>query len=349
MDREVRSLRIRLALALFVAAYGMVLILLAVVLASDEQVDVLQADGPDGAPVTSDVEVTESAIGLDGTDPFVLVTAAALAPVAAALAWWWSGRAVRPVARSLTLQRHLIEETSHELRTPLSVLTANAEVALGDPEPTLESYRAGLERSAVVAERMRRVLESLLVDARGRARTVDRRPTDVTRLVRSSVDSLRPLAEERGLRLDLVDDGPVRARVDPASVERAVTNLVANGLRHGPTGSVVTVRVGTGATGRERVEIDVTDEGPGIDPADQAAIFDRYWRAGLDDPASAVGDGPDERVAGPEARPEEDDATGSGLGLAIVRQVAVAHGGSVEVESPVVDGRGTRLRLVLLS
>ncbi|MEM9565133.1 MAG: HAMP domain-containing sensor histidine kinase [Actinomycetota bacterium] len=328
VDRELRSLRLRLAASGFVAAYGMVLILLAVVLTSEEQIDQV-ATTTTGDEPTPTIETIEETGGLE-TDPAILLTAAALAPVAAAMSWWWSGRVVRPVARSMTLQQHLIEETSHELRTPLSILTTNAEVLLADPEPTLDGYRRGLERSAEVAERMRRAIESLLVDARGRARVIDRRPTDLARLARSAVDDLRPIAAEAGVELDVVADGPVRARADGPSVERAITNLVANGIRHAPPGSVVVTSVGpvTGSSPAQ-VEISVTDAGPGIAPGDQPAVFERYWRG--DDPE------PDEPAG----------ADGVGLGLAIVRQVAVAHGGGVEVESPVADGRGTRLRLRL--
>lgn len=343
IDRELRSLRIRLALAGFVAAYGLVLVLLAVVLASNEEVDTLER--VDDGIVTFDREEQDDA----NPERSALLTSLVLAPIAAGLSWWWSGRAIRPVARAMTLQRHLIEETSHELRTPLSILTTNAEVLLGDPEPTIDLYRRGLERSAEVAERMRRVVESLLVDARGRARVIETRPTDLVRLTRSALDALEPLARERGLTLELTEGEAVRARVDPTSVERAVTNLVANGIGHGPPGSVVTVTVS--ARGDDRAEIAVVDAGPGIAPADQSAVFERYWRA-AGPPGGEPGAPSDaEAPAGLGRDPGETpagDADGTGLGLAIVRQVALAHGGSVEVDSPVSDGRGTRLRLVLL-
>ncbi len=346
MHDEVRSLRRRLALTGFVATYGMVLILLTAVWTADEQVDELLVepgsqpaeetgtDGGAGDRDDRDRDNLDRGEGDGEIDPLVLATAVLLLPAAAASSWWWSGRAVRPVARSLTLQRHLIEETSHELRTPLSILTTNAEILLADPEPTLDGYRRGLERSADVADRMGRVIETLLVDARGRTRVIDRRPVDLVRLVRSAVDTLAPVAADAGITLQVVADGAVRAKVDPSTVERAVSNLVANGVRHGPTGSIVVVEV-TSIDG-DVVEISVTDQGSGIAPEDQAAIFERYWRGQPSD-GDDRGDQPD------------GAGDGSGLGLAIVRQVAVAHGGSVGVESPVADGRGTRLRLTLLS
>ena len=86
--------------------------------------------------------------------------------------------------RSAQVQRRLIEETSHELRTPLAVLITGADVLLRHPEPDLDLYREGLERSRNAAERLRDAVGELLVDARGRARVIDRRPTDVSALVR---------------------------------------------------------------------------------------------------------------------------------------------------------------------
>lgn len=342
MQDEVRALRRRLALTGFVATYGMVLILLTVVLTSDEQVDEIAwpdagpsvvADGDETANRDVQTRDPDSRDDDDGEiDPLVLATAVLLLPVAAVSSWLWSGRAVRPVARSLTLQRHLIEETSHELRTPLSILTTNAEVLLADPAPTLDGYRRGLERSAEVAARMGRVIETLLVDARGRTRVIDRDPVDLVRLVRTAVDTHGPVAAGAGVAIEVVATGSVRAKVDPPTVERAVSNLVANGVRHGPAGSTVVVEVAS--IDADRVEISVTDRGPGIAPEDQAAIFERYWRG--------------QPAAGEDDQPNEG-ADGAGLGLAIVRQVAVAHGGSVSVESPVADGRGTRLRLILLA
>ena len=101
----------------------------------------------------------------------------------------------------------------------------------------------------------------------------------------------------------------------PATIERAVANLLDNAAKWSPPGGKVEVKVKGG-------EVVVRDHGPGIDEADLPYVFDRFYRA-------------------PSAR----GLPGSGLGLAIVRQVAEAHGGEVVAEH--ADGGGTRMTLRL--
>lgn len=204
-----RSLRVRLALLGFLAIYVPVLLLLGVTVVTEEEV----ATSVDGATVATNASSSQS--------PWVVWTVIVLGPIAAGVAWWWAGRAVRPIdrvravaediegadltrrigldhgpseivslaasfdamldrlERSADTQRKLIEDTSHELRTPLSVLVTNADVMLAHPNPTVELYREGLERSRSAAHRLRTTISELLVDARGQARMIDRRPTDL--------------------------------------------------------------------------------------------------------------------------------------------------------------------------
>lgn len=216
------------------------------------------------------------------------------------------------------LQRALIEETSHELRTPLSVLTTNADVLLAHPDPTEEDYREGLARSKAAASRLGAAIDDLLVDARGRARAIDRRPHDLMALVRQAVDDVRVLAESERIELRVAGAVEAPCAVDAATVGRAVSNLLRNAIRHAPGGSAVDIRV---EPAEAVAAVVVVDHGPGI-PADELGqVFERYWRSG----------------SGP----------GTGLGLPIARQVAQAHGGDLTVASPGPDGDGCAFRLSL--
>ncbi|RMI39477.1 HAMP domain-containing sensor histidine kinase [Streptomyces triticirhizae] len=202
-----------------------------------------------------------------------------------------------------TTQRRLVEETSHELRVPLSVLVTNAEVLLAHPDPDLDLLRQGLARSHRAAERLGAVIDQLLVEARGRARTLDRAPVDLAALVRGVVEDASVLAEARRMALWL--DAPERAvcAVDGPTVRRAVANLVDNALRYALAGTPVRVAVELTAT---EASVTVTDRGPGVPEEQRERIFERFWRG----------------------RP---DTEGSGLGLPIAHQVARAHGGRVTV------------------
>jgi signal transduction histidine kinase len=346
--RPLRSLRARLTTLGFLAIYVPTLLLLTVTLVTEDEV----VDTRDGTEI-DDTSTRRS--------PWAVGAAVALGPVAGALAWWWAGRAVRPIERVRTVaedieasdlsrriglddgptevvalaasfdamldrlqraaevQRRLVEETSHALRTPLSVLVTNADVVLADPRPTMEAYRRGIERSRSAATRLQAAVDDLLVDARGRARDLDRRPADLVGLARGVVEDLRALAAGRGVEVTLTAPPTAECPVDVPTVTRALANLVDNAVRHAPPGTDVDVRVdaaGPAAT------ITVTDHGPGIPPDQQHRVFERFWRG----------------------RP---NTPGTGLGLPIAHQVALAHGGDLTVRSPTAAGDGAAFTLSL--
>jgi two-component system, OmpR family, sensor histidine kinase MprB len=215
---------------------------------------------------------------------------------------------------SARAQRQLVSDASHELRTPLTSLRTNIEVlskeeALppGDREQLLRDVGEQLiEMSALVAE--------LVELARGDELPQD--PEDV-RLDLVAAEAIERTRRNRpGVTFNpTLEESLVRGV--PATIERAVSNLLDNAAKWSPPGGEVDVVVRDG-------ELAVRDRGPGIAEEDVPFIFDRFYRA-------------------PSAR----SMSGSGLGLAIVRQVADAHGGTITVEAP--EGGGTRMRLSLRS
>lgn len=343
-----RSLRVRLAVLGFLAIYLPVLLLLAVTVTTEEDTSVV-TDGPDELEV--EVETVEEPTT---RSPWVTWTVVALGPVAAGLAWWWAGRAVRPLDRvrrvaedieesdlsrriglehgptevvslaasfdamlsrledAAETQRRLIEETSHELRTPLSVLATNAEVLLAHPNPTVEVYREGLERSKEAAARLQATIDELLVDARGRARTLDRRPADLMAIARDVVEDAQVLATPKGVDLSLTGPASAVCPVDEPTVRRGISNLVDNAVRYAPDGSTVEVKV---EVTESEAKVAVTDHGPGIPSDEQDHIFERFWRG-------------------------RNEVPGTGLGLPIAHQIARAHGGDLTLRSPGPSGDG---------
>ncbi|MBG0566519.1 HAMP domain-containing sensor histidine kinase [Actinoplanes aureus] len=216
-------------------------------------------------------------------------------------------------------QRRLIEEASHELRTPLAVLMANAEVLLAHPHPTIEVYRDGLRKTATAAARLQATVDELLVDARGRARTIARRPADLMAVVRAVADDVGVIAATKTIELSVTGPETAECAFDEPTVRRAVTNLVDNAVRYAPAGTTVEIRVETSAY---EVAVVVTDHGAGIPLAEQEGVFRRFWRS-------------------------RTDVAGSGLGLPIANQVALAHGGELTLASPGPDGDGCAFRLTL--
>jgi signal transduction histidine kinase len=357
VSRAWRSLRVQLAVLGFLAIYIPVLLLLGVTVATEKDTSVtIEGNGND------EVEVTE-VLGDTSTSrsPLVTWTVIALGPAAAGLAWWWAGRAVRPIDRvravaedievsdlsrrigldrgptevvslaasfdamldrlehAAETQRQLIEETSHELRTPLSVLATNAEVLLTHPEPTVEVYRQGLERSRTAAARLQTTIDELLVDARGRARTIDRQPADLMAIAHGVIDDTRALDATQVIDLSITGPPTAVCSLDEPTVRRAISNLVDNAIRYAPAGTAVEVDI---EITESQARVLVTDHGPGIPPDEQDHIFERFWRSRSDTP-------------------------GTGLGLPIAKQIALAHGGNLTVRSPGPAGDGCVFELTL--
>ncbi len=304
------SLRFRLAATSFATAYAPIFVLLVSSAVFSYSVD--------SYVIANSDQTTSEAVQVEAGLPLiaVLIVMGGFAPFAAWFAWWWSGRVIRPLNEAITIQERLLEETSHELRTPLAVLSTNSEVLLAHPDPTLEVYRQGLERTGAMTQRMTDTIDTLLVDARGRARSLNKIPVDLGSVINRLVDSLTPLADGGGVTILVDAAGNLPARVDELSVERAISNVVTNAIEHSPAGGSVTV---SAQRADSYIAVTVTDEGPGISPDNHNKVFERYWQS--------------------------DSSTGSGIGLAIVRQVTEAHGGTVVLRSPLSELGGASFLL----
>jgi two-component system OmpR family sensor kinase len=213
--------------------------------------------------------------------------------------------------------RRFVADASHELRTPLTAVGAAADVLLRGARENPEQVERLARLVRAKADAMGRLVEDLLTLARLEAAGgVEHGDVDLAALVRDQAEELRVAAPEQRVAVQAPDGVSVRG--DAARLRQVLGNLTENALRHGGGGTVTIAvrRDGNGAV------LTVSDEGPGIAAADQARLFDRFWR----------GDGA--RVI-----------DGSGLGLAIVREIVAAHGGDVGVESAPGAGATFRVRL----
>ena len=221
-------------------------------------------------------------------------------------------RMLSSLASSRAAERRFLADASHELRTPVTTLLGNVDYAArhgADPE-VLDDLRHD-------AARLARLVDSLLALERAGEAGARFEPVAVDELARDVIETAgaRDVIETAGARVVAGPLAPAAVSGDPEALARALTNLVENGLVHGPAGGTVTVSVSTGggsgavAGAGAVVRVSVSDQGPGPDPDRRDRLFERFWR------------GPD--AAG---RP------GAGLGLSIVAAIAHAHGGSVQVQ-----------------
>jgi signal transduction histidine kinase len=206
-------------------------------------------------------------------------------------------------------QRRFVADASHELRTPLATIKANLELALTDADGNAESRARAAAVIKRAIDRMARLTDDLLALARLDAPTNGHGPVDLAAVVEDAREEFAAAAAARGVGIEVVAGTEQAVAGDRDVLKRALANLLDNAVRVAPRGSAV--RLAHGALDGW-AWLAVSDDGPGIPPAQQEQIFDRFWR-------------PDDGRTRPGG--------GSGLGLAIVRQIAEAHRGSVEVFS----------------
>ena len=222
-------------------------------------------------------------------------------------------------------RRTFLADVSHELRTPLSVIRGQVEAIEDGVYPADEEHLAPVREATAALERLIDDLRTLALAESG-SLTLAREPVDLGVLAHESLAAFRATADAAGvaLRVEAPTDLP-SVRADPARIRGVLGNLLANALRHTPSGGTVTLVVGAGATSQgsgtrpERVEVTITDTGPGIAPELLPRVFDRFVKG--------------------------EGSAGSGLGLAIARDVVAAHGGTIEAESE--PGKGTTIRFWL--
>ncbi|MBM4423182.1 MAG: HAMP domain-containing histidine kinase [Chloroflexi bacterium] len=223
------------------------------------------------------------------------------------------------VRQSQLAQRDFVANVSHELKTPLTSIHGFSQAILDGAE------REPKHAARIIndeASRMRRLVDGLLDLARldaGQA-ALNRAPTDLAAVLRSSVDRLSLRANEKNVTLR-ADLQPLPTLVaDGDRLAQVFTNLLDNAVKHTPDGGSVTL-----AARQESgwVTVSVTDTGVSIPPDDLSRVFERFYRVD-------------------KSRAAEH---GYGIGLAITKEIVQAHGGAIKAES--VTGLGTKFTVQL--
>lgn len=215
------------------------------------------------------------------------------------------------------LRRNLLADVAHELRTPLSILQGNLRAILDEVYPLNQAEMARLYEHTRFLSRLVNDLHEL-AQAEARQLPLHRQETNLAQLVKTTAESFRPGADEKGVTLDIVlpDDSP-SLQVDPARLTQVLQNLLANALRHTPAGGKITLRL---EAHPESLHLVVADTGEGIPAEYLPHIFDRFYRT---DPARSR------------------DRGGAGLGLAIARAIIEAHDGRITATSSGIPGEGS--------
>jgi heavy metal sensor kinase len=211
--------------------------------------------------------------------------------------------------------RQFTSDASHELRTPLTVMKGETELVLRRPRP-LEDYQSVLESNLEEIDRMTRIVDELLFLSRadmGEVKT-ESVPVALQSLVEDIHRQATLLGQDRNIEVVLGTVMPAVVQGDELRLRELLLNLVENAVKYSHPGGKVEIAL---LTDSRHASLSVTDQGIGIAPADQARIFDRFFRTDL-------------------AR--SHTKKGTGLGLAICAWIAEAHGGRIDVKSAVGHG-----------
>lgn len=198
-------------------------------------------------------------------------------------------------------------DLAHEMRTPISNLIGHTQVVLSRSR-SADDYRAALESNMEEFERLSRMVGDMLLIARtdNPATQVTRRPVDLHAVAQKMQQFYEPILAENELSLSLAGQGTIEA--DQLMIERAVSNLLSNAVRHAERGSEIRIDIRTAPSA---ITLEVSNRGQPIPPQVRDRMFTRFAHADTDGRSS----------------------DGIGLGLAIVQSIMKLHGGAVSVES----------------
>ncbi len=217
--------------------------------------------------------------------------------------------------------RRFVADASHELRTPLTTIRGFAELysqGANSPQETQHAMRR-IEEASV---RMGVLVEDLLLLARmDQQRPLERRAVDLLDIATSARAEFDAAYADRSIELQVSLAEPALVTGDALRLRQVLDNLVANALQH--TAGAVRIML---ATGEGTATLSVSDDGPGLSPADAERVFERFYRTD-------------------ESR--NSSTGGSGLGLAIVRSLVLAHGGSVDLSTSADSGSTFTISLPL--
>ncbi len=225
---------------------------------------------------------------------------------------------VEQLSEAERLKRSFLMSVSHELRTPLTAIRGHVEALREGVVSDPEQVRGSLDVIAAETDRLDRLVGDVLDLAKLQAHrfTVRHEEVDMARLVDHAYGAFTEEARRREIDYRLAADGAQPVIVsDGDRVLQVISNLLSNAFRWTPDGGRIELQLGAG---NGSVRVDVVDSGPGIAPAERERIFHPFI---------------------------SQDLNGTGLGLPIARELALALGGRIELDSE--QGRGSRFRLVL--
>ncbi|MDO4799629.1 MAG: ATP-binding protein [Bacillota bacterium] len=220
-------------------------------------------------------------------------------------------------------RRAFVSNVSHELRTPMTSMKIVTDTLLEGEHWEEHIYKDFLKDINMEVDRLNNIIDSLLQLVRMEKEDleINYATTYVNYLIEWVVNRLRPIAESKQIALSIQTKSKVQIPMDQEKMQQCLINIVGNAIKYTPDGGAVTIHL---EENRDRILIEVVDNGIGIPESEIPFIFDRFYRV---DEARARSTG------------------GTGLGLAIAQQIVKLHRGTISVESTLDVGTSVTISL----
>ncbi|MCO6430580.1 MAG: PAS domain-containing protein [Deltaproteobacteria bacterium] len=225
------------------------------------------------------------------------------------------------------IRRDFVANVSHELKTPITTIKGFTETLLEGAMHNKEELNRFLTIISRHAERLNQIIEDLLTLARMEQSEdrgeIEKDTVPLIAIVMAAKQSCEHKAADKKTAIDIECQENVMVDANVSLLEQAIVNLIDNAIKYTPENSIIKVQ---GRESEKGVQVDVLDQGPGIEKAHLERIFERFYRVDT-------------------ARSRQHG--GTGLGLAIVKHIAISHGGYVSADS--TPGRGSRFTIFIPS
>ena len=225
--------------------------------------------------------------------------------------------------KSFERQKQFTGDAAHELKTSIALLKSSLQL-ITMRERTKQEYECSIEGLLMDTQRMEDLTNRMLVLARvEEVHSLTLHGSDLSTVLSLVVERLRPAMRMRQVEINLPEQRPTQAIIEPEDTDLLLSNLLMNAVQYSAPGTTITVALkDVGGS----VEVLISDEGEGIAPTAMPHIFERFYRA---DSSRSRSNG------------------GAGLGLAICKAIADRSGGSISISSTV--GLGTTVKVVLIA
>jgi len=239
-----------------------------------------------------------------------------------------NSRLYREARAAVSIRDEFLSVAAHELKTPMTSLRGYAQLLAREFDKgqanSPERARRAAQTIQVQSDKLARLVAQLLDVSRLQSGklTIERKPTDLSALLREVVDAARNQLKDHTLVARLPNE--LWAPMDPLRIEQVITNLIDNAIKYSPEGGQIDINLSCEAA-TDRLYVSVRDHGVGVPPEHRAHIFDRFYQAHAGGPLTSM--------------------AGMGLGLYISRQIVELHDGTIEAEFP--DDGGTRFVISL--